>query len=269
MIRFHFSLNSVFSLCLCFAFGTCLLTASETISNLENKALSGDTNAQTRLGFRALNAKNQDYSNAIFWFQMAAERGHPNSCFWLGNFYKRGWGMTPNITKAIKIWQRGAAYGSLKCMEELSLYHLENQDHVKAFAWLDSLLEKQPDHYLSKRKYNDEIRNNLKLKIEAEKNRIIHILNLEKAVPILDPFPKQKKSAKIVLPTGAEYNGQLVRDEPNGFGYKKTDKGEKYLGDFKKGMENGYGRLYDQKGILSYEGLWRDGIPLKNTNRTR
>ena len=107
------------------------------------------------------------------------------------------------------------------------------------------------------------------LKIEAEKNRIIHILNLEKAVPILDPFPKQKKSAKIVLPTGAEYNGQLVRDEPNGFGYKKTDKGEKYLGDFKKGMENGYGRLYDQKGILSYEGLWRDGIPLKNTNRTR
>ena len=269
MIRYRLSINFVFSICLYFVLGTCLVNGSETISNLKNKALSGDVNAQIRLGFRALNSENPEHSNATFWFQMAADRGHPDSCFWLGNFYKRGWGITPDETKAVGIWKRGAAYGSIKCMEELSLYHLQNQDHIKAFAWLDLLLEKQPDHYLSNGKYNDEIRDNLKLKIETEKSRIIQILKIEKEIPILDPFPNQTIFAKIVLPTGAVYNGKLIYDRPNGFGYKITEEGEKYLGDFKNGLENGYGMLYNRNGILRYEGLWIEGLPLKKKPRNK
>ena len=269
MIKYRISIIFVFFLCLYFTVGICLATGPETISKLENKALSGDVNAQIRLGFRALNSENPEHSNAIFWFQMAADRGHPDSCFWLGNFHKRGWGITPDETKAIRIWKRGAAYGSIKCMEELSLYHLENQDHIKAFAWLDSLLEIQPNHDLSNRKYNDEIRENLKLKIETEKNRISHILKIEKEIPILDPFPKQTKFAKIVLPTGAEYDGQLINEKPNGFGYKATEEGEKYLGDFKNGLANGFGRLYNREGILSFEGLWNEGVPLKKAPRNK
>ena len=86
---------------------------------------------------------------------------------------------------------------------------------------------------------------------------------IEKEIPILDPFPKQTKFAKIVLPTGAEYDGQFINEKPNGFGYKATEEGEKYLGDFKNGLANGFGRLYDREGILSFEGLWNEGVPSK------
>ena len=40
--------------------------------------------------------------------------------------------------------------------------------------------------------------------------------------------------------------------------------GEKYVGNFEGNKKNGYGKLYDENGILIKEGLWENGIYVDN-----
>ena len=56
-----------------------------------------------------------------------------------------------------------------------------------------------------------------------------------------------------------EYIGEVVDGLFHGQGKKLFDDGRKFNGEFKHGIEEGYGELYDANGVLLQSGLWVNG----------
>ena len=74
-------------------FSTFLLCAEHP---LKLKALKGHIESQLRLGFTQVNMTPANWSEAIFWFGMAADRGDGKACYWLGFAYENGQGTSKN-----------------------------------------------------------------------------------------------------------------------------------------------------------------------------
>ena len=83
------------------------------IESCQKAAESGDTNAQSSLGFiyarRAGTEK--DNTKAVKWYRMAAEQGHRNSQYNLAVMYAKGRGVEQNYTEAFKWYKRAAEQG--------------------------------------------------------------------------------------------------------------------------------------------------------------
>jgi TPR repeat protein len=72
------------------------------LEGLRRLARQGDSAAQFALGARYATGENvkQDYSEAVRWFAMAAERGHVVAQATLGAYYWAGRGVSPDLNKA-------------------------------------------------------------------------------------------------------------------------------------------------------------------------
>ena len=99
-------------------------------------------------------------------------------------------------------------------------------------------------------------KSNLQFKIQ---NRISNVKN----APTFDPINKSRKVEEVILKNGSKYLGQIFDGLPNGYGYKISSSGQSHLGYFENGLENGLGKSINQDGIITYEGFWKDGIPIK------
>jgi hypothetical protein len=53
----------------------------------------------------------KDYAEALEWFRKAAERGHPQAQFNLGNMYLKGQGVKPDREEARKWFTKAADRG--------------------------------------------------------------------------------------------------------------------------------------------------------------
>jgi TPR repeat protein len=74
-------------------------------------AEAGDADAQFGMGFfYAAGAAPQDYAQAMFWYQKAADQNHTMAQFNLGQMYALGHGMPKSDTMAV-MWIRRAAAG--------------------------------------------------------------------------------------------------------------------------------------------------------------
>jgi TPR repeat protein len=71
-------------------------------------AQQGDVNAQFIVGYIYCQGAKPQYGEALKWFKLAADKGHPNAQFNLGQMYRLGQGMAKNQTEAVR-WYRAAA----------------------------------------------------------------------------------------------------------------------------------------------------------------
>ena len=141
------------------------------------------------------------------------------------------------------------------------LYYFKNEDKLNGSAWLTLLLEKQKNHRLSgingikgETLQPEKIKSAIQ-KIQAE------LSNIQNTT--FDPINKSRKVEEVILKDGSKYLGQIIDGIPNGYGYKISFSGQSHLGYFENGLENGFGKSINQDGIITYEGFWKDGIPIK------
>ena len=252
---------SIFFFLVLLSFSFQHLLASNSSTSLEIRALRGDSHAQLRLGHREFSRTPPKYLNSLFWFEMSANNGHPDSCHWLGNFYKMGLGVPENQEIAIRWWMRGADLGSVKCMEELFIYYIQIDDQHSAYAWLEFLLERQNDHAFVAKQHKRQDKNFL-ANIEKAKESIEALLKKNQEFTPLEPAGEYSKFSNINLPNGDKYLGTTINGVPNGYGYRIKPTGEAFMGSFKAGKANGLGKLFDKKGKIFHEGLWENGLPI-------
>ena len=77
--------------------------------------------SQLRLGFSNVNKSPANWSQALFWFDMAADRENAKACFWLGYAYQNGLGTIESPQKHF-YYQRGASLGSMNVRNHLRFY---------------------------------------------------------------------------------------------------------------------------------------------------
>ena len=99
-----------------------------------------------------------------------------------------------------------------------------------------------------KQKQRSEMRQKQIQLIETEKNKINDLLE------------EIRTHSSILL--GGNKKG-LVQKDDSRFGIKESNEGERYIGESKNGVEEGFGRFYNKEGQLIHEGRWKKGVPLR------
>ncbi|WP_193233326.1 tetratricopeptide repeat protein, partial [Escherichia coli] len=84
-------------------------------------ATTGDSQARFHLGkiFSCGLGVHQDYKQAIYWFQLAAEQGHDDAQFSLGWAYHLGLGGYKDAQKASEWYQKAAEQGHAEAQFQL------------------------------------------------------------------------------------------------------------------------------------------------------
>jgi localization factor PodJL len=103
---------------------------------LRAAAVKGDAAAQLELASRLAEGKGvqQDYKQAIAWYERAAMRGLPAAQFRLGAHYERGLGVAVDEERA-KVWYRRAAeQGHLRAMHNLGVLIVGKDGDVADYA---------------------------------------------------------------------------------------------------------------------------------------
>ena len=114
---------------------------TKTFAETKAKAEAGDAEAQTNLGAMYYNGQGveQDFKEAIKWFQKAADLGFSNAQSNLGMMYERGQGLEQDFKEAVKWYQKAAKQGDVGAQFNLGVMW-ENgegftEDYVNACAW--------------------------------------------------------------------------------------------------------------------------------------
>ena len=227
-------------------------------------ALIGNVDAQLFLGNHFRTGPNKDFSKSIYWMMQAAKSANPLACRFLGRAYWLGKEVPKNIEKAVYWLLRGAKLNDVFSLESLSMLREEENRNLRAYscmrlagAW------SQNDEFIM------EIERLYKVLTEEEKELISSDFDLLKKqinqVQAMEPVRRTKELKRIkslTLPTGEQYTGELVDDQPHGYGRKTLRNETIYLGNFTNGRENGYGTLFNQKGIIIFEGIWKNSVPV-------
>ena len=72
-----------------------------------------------------------DYSNAAYWYKMAAELNYPPAIEGLAFLYQNGYGVPKSIHMAIALYKKGAALGDSHCMMALGWLFYFGEDTPK------------------------------------------------------------------------------------------------------------------------------------------
>jgi hypothetical protein len=64
-----------------------------------------------------------------------------------------------------------------------------------------------------------------------------------------------------VWSNGSVYKGDFVNNMPHGHGEYRMEDERWYVGNFERGIINGYGEAYSKVGTLFHKGQWKNGIP--------
>ena len=113
-----------------------------TIDDLIAAAHAGNVEAQTSLGYQYDTGElvTRDFEKAVYWYRLAAEKGHPNAEFNYAEMMRDGVGVEKSVSGAMEWYRRAAMHGNAKAAYCLGiLYASGNEtpaDLVQAFAWL-------------------------------------------------------------------------------------------------------------------------------------
>jgi TPR repeat protein len=105
-------------------------------------AREGDISAQFDLGLMYYKGQGveQDYSQAMKWFKLAAEHGIPEAQFNLGIMYSDEKASWHNFTEAMKWFQKAARQDYTKAQYNIGVMYILGEgvppDSIKAYAWL-------------------------------------------------------------------------------------------------------------------------------------
>ena len=101
----------------------------------------GDLNALTKVGEISLLGRgtDKDYKEAIKWFRRGARKDYPESQFYLGLMYKKGYGVQQDYKEAVKWYRKSAEQGVSGAQHLLGLMYKNGdgvkQDYKEAVKW--------------------------------------------------------------------------------------------------------------------------------------
>ena len=75
----------------------------------------------------------------VDWYQLAAEKGHPQAQFMLGSMHEQGQGFQRNYKEAVKWWRLAAEQGDVYAQNFLAYSYWNGRgvlkDNVYAYMW--------------------------------------------------------------------------------------------------------------------------------------
>ena len=89
-----------------------------------NEAEKGNPEAQYELGAwyeRGLHGISQDYKEAVYWYQQAANQNHKSTQNNLGMMYRRGLGVEQSNDKAVEWYKKAIANGCEAAKHNLNI----------------------------------------------------------------------------------------------------------------------------------------------------
>lgn len=109
--------------------------------SLRLAAARGDASAEFEVGARLAEGKgtNQNFAEAVKWYQRSAQRGFAQSQYRLGTLYERGLGVKNDLARARVWYKRAAEQGNVKSMHNLAVLSAGRQagspDYATAAQW--------------------------------------------------------------------------------------------------------------------------------------
>jgi TPR repeat protein len=241
-------------------FALALNVYSKNLSDFKTAALEVDTNAQVTLGFAYSRGPQKNEREALYWMTMAARQDVPLACRYLGYAYLDGKGTAGNALFAEKWFTRGALKGDTLSMIGLADALDIRKKPIESVAWLQLADEhSEPRAKWRLDKILPTLNDKEKTKVSQEVARLKATLVKLPAAPSAKLF--EKKKHRLVLSNGDSYRGQIENNLPNGFGERISKSGKVYQGSFKNGWEDGFGTLFSADGLITYQGLWKEGSP--------
>ena len=102
----------------------CAASFTQRVSDLRPKAEKGDLQAQNDLALLYCEeGPRQNYKIAFEWFKRAAQKGFPESMYYLANLYSSGLGVKEDRVEAVGWYRKAAAKG-----------HLESKNRSRRFS---------------------------------------------------------------------------------------------------------------------------------------
>ena len=236
---------------------------SFSIGETKELALKGNIDAQIQLGVFYSRGLEKDFLEAYYWMKLASEQEHPFACRYIGRAHLWGQGTCKSIDLAIKWFLLAANKGDKLAMYEMGKCNMIIHKPIHAAAWYKLSHEygyfKALEVFQSiSQKLNNADTDVLNRLIEKLQTKIL----LESNSLIL---PRQMSTTTVQqfdLKGGEVYWGHVINDIPNGFGKKKSSHGTTYQGEFKDGLEHGYGISFGINGQITYQGNWVEGKPV-------
>ena len=124
--------------------------------SLRLAAAAGDRSAEFEVGSRLAEGKgtNQNFKEAIRWYQRSATQGFAQAQYRIGTLYERGLGVQKDLGRARVWYQRAAEHGNVKAMHNLAVLSAGGEgggpDYAGATAWFI----KAAEHGLPDSQYN-------------------------------------------------------------------------------------------------------------------
>jgi tetratricopeptide (TPR) repeat protein len=87
-------------------------TARMSFTQASKLAKQGNAKAQSDLGEIYYDKK--DYSNALYWYQAAADNGYAVGLWLLGGMYRDGLGVEQDYTEAMRLFKLAVAKGNAR-----------------------------------------------------------------------------------------------------------------------------------------------------------
>lgn len=116
--------------------------------SLRLAAANGDKSAEFEVGARLAEGKgtNQNFKEAMRWYQRSAAQGFAQAQYRLGTLYERGLGAKKDIARAREWYQRAAEQGNVKAMHNLAVLSAGQDsgapDYVSAVKWFGDAAER-------------------------------------------------------------------------------------------------------------------------------
>ena len=233
-------------------------------SEIQVKALKGDTHSQVRLALSALNESPPDFQKVKQWLEMAGVRGNSQACYMLGVLNSSTM-VNPRNNSIAKVWWHiGASLGNKMCMKRLVETLYSEKKYLQSKAILDFIGDKKFHKFTKAWEAKPEFLDlDLERLNDCSREMIIK-WEFYKQLPIQDPFDINRTVESFTLEDKEHFQGVTIDGIPNGFGSIKKFGNRLYLGNFEDGKPHGYGTLYKSDGLISFQGLWKKGVPLKN-----
>jgi len=115
--------------------------AEWSFAETKAKAEAGDADAQYNLGLMYVLGEGveQDFKEAVKWYQKAADQGDAIAQSNLGLMYQKGQGVEQDFKEAAKWWQKAADQGNVDAQNNLGVMYANGQgveqNFVTGYAW--------------------------------------------------------------------------------------------------------------------------------------
>ena len=260
MIRFL--PNSLGCIVWFFLAGQCLGLYGDSVTQLKLSALEGDSHAQVRLGFAYSKDPLKDEKEAFYWMSMAAGQGVPIAARFVGYAHLEGTGTAKSKILAQKWFAEGSRMGDSLSMIGLSDCLLAKEEKIERIGWL--LLAREKSESLAKKRLESAWPKLSAAEREQAEQMVADLRKTIRETPTSPPPPRSlRKKNTLRLSNGDSYRGQIENGLPHGFGERKSPDGHIYQGSFQNGLEEGFGTLFSPRGIITYQGLWQKGNPVR------